>query len=196
MHSTTTTPATTVATVAPLASTPAKATVRTRRAANALAKAKGNGTGVALAKASKPAKGSKPATPAKANYNVVPLVVNPKRVASALALYKAGSKPARAAGTLGCTVGQYAMLCMLGGTTPLGGTVPQHWYGSGKPGAPATPLALAKYVAGARAAGRSWGWLAAATRTTEGTVRAAYQCGTGQHHSTTGVGAWAHRNAR
>lgn len=194
MHSTPAT-TTTVATVAPLANTPAKATVRTRRANSALAKA--NTGSVAVAKHSKAPKAT-PATPKAraANFVPVPLVVNPKRVAAALAQYKAGAKPARAAGVLGCTVGQYAMLCMLGGTTPLGGNVPNHAYGSKAPGAPATPLALAKYVGGARAAGRSWGWLAAATRTTEGTVRAAYQCHTGQHHSTTGVGAWAHRNAR
>lgn len=182
---------TTVATVAPVANTPAKAAVRVRRANTALAKA-----GSAPLATTKRTKRNNTSTPAKAtaSFVPVPLVVNAKYVAAALAQYKAGAKPARAASVLGCTVGQYAMRCMLGGTTPLGGTVPAHHYGSGKPGAPGTPAALATYCAKGRAAGRSWGWLAAATRTTEGTVRTAYQVATGKAHNTSGVGAWQHRN--
>lgn len=187
---------TTVATVAPLANTPAKATVRTRRAANAAHKGM-----VATLKAGKaPAKrnntGTTGTTHKPGSYAVQPLVVNAKRVQAALAQYKGGAKPARAASVLGCTTGQYAMLLMLGGTTPLGGTVPNHAYGSKAQGAPGTPAALATYVARGRAAGLSWGNLAARTRTTEPCVRAAYTAATGQHHSTSGVGAWAQRNAR
>lgn len=178
-------------TVAPIANTPAKATVRTRRASKALDKAKALGTGVAVATPAKPKQG----TSKRYGYAVTPLVLNQKKIAQALSLLKSGSKPARAAATMECTVGQYAFYCMLGGVTPVGGTVPNHGYQGNTPGAPQTPEALAKYVAGARKAGRSWGWLAAATRTSETTVRNAYEAATGQKHSDTGVGAWASRRA-
>lgn len=195
MQGTTDTASTTTVATVPAA---AKVAVATRRANTAAARQRKGAIAVQGTPAKAPAKRNNTGGTARkpGTYNVVPLVVNGKRVAAALAQYKGGSKPARAAGNLGCTVGQYAMLCMLGGTTPLGGTVPNHAYGSKATGAPGTPATLATYVRNGRNAGRSWGWLAAATRTTEGTVRAAYTAATGNHHSATGVGAWAHRNAR
>lgn len=141
-----------------------------------------------------------------ASYKPTTMVAQPaKHTTLVLALAAKGTNNAQGAQALGklrpsggCTPGQYAFACYRAGVLPNGRALPLLPYGGKGKGCPTTPGQLAAMVAAGKAAGTSWGQLAATYNVPEwgaGSVRAAYTAHTGNAwQQAPGAGAW--RGAR